>query len=38
VPTRISWRGVKPATVASYNDVTTNIMEKNAEALNSMNR
>ena len=30
--------GVSPATVASYNDVTTNIIAKNAEALNSMKR
>ncbi len=38
VPTRMSWTGVSPATVASYNDVTVNIMAKKMDALNSMNR
>jgi hypothetical protein len=38
VPTRMSCTGVNPATVASYSDVTTNIIEKNADALNSINR
>src|SRR5215213_3818599 len=38
VPTRISCTGVSPATVASYNEVTTNIIAKKAEALNSMNK
>jgi hypothetical protein len=28
--------GVNPATVASYNDVTVNIIAKNTDALNSM--
>jgi hypothetical protein len=38
VPTRISWTGVKPAMVASYSEVVTNIIAKNIEALNSMKR
>jgi hypothetical protein len=38
VPTSTSCTGVSPATVASYNDMVTNIIEKKAEAVNSMNR
>jgi hypothetical protein len=34
----MSCTGVRPATVASYKEVTTNIIEKNAEAVNSINR
>ena len=38
VPTSTSCTGVNPATVASYNDIVTNIIEKKAEEVNSMNR
>ncbi len=38
VPTRINWAGVSPATVASYREAATKIMEKQAEALNSINK
>ena len=36
VPTNTSCMGVNPATVASYKEMTTNIIEKNAEDVNSI--
>ena len=38
VPTSTSCNGVSPAIVASYSDMVTNIIEKKAEAVNSINR